>query len=84
MRKAFEVGPSNNRFRSWDLAAFRGDFSSRVRSRQKHFRLLIYALDNNFTDLHTSDEALSLYLYFLIQKGRTIDPDGLNIREETF
>ena len=21
---------------------------------------------------------------FLIQKGRTIDPDGLNIREETF
>ena len=21
---------------------------------------------------------------FLIQKGRTLDPDGLNIREETF
>ena len=60
MRKAFDVGPTNNRFWSWDLAAFRGDFSSRVRPRQKHFRLLIYASDNKVTDLHTSDEALSI------------------------
>ena len=42
---------------------------------------LLISIEKIFTNQDSIRKAMEA---FLIQKGRTIDPDGLNIREETY